>query len=552
MMSCRPVFILLVLGLSLLIGSCTTKVDYSLGSEFLPSNQKMELRRRVYERGTMRDGDRDEQLCRLSATRLSLTDSIASANVGAGYFGYELSDTFGVRRAGFMTQMMFSLGLHEGRGWGYRPIFDSMCLSLYVTDFHGDTTRSQRFEVYEITTNDYLKLSEDTTFYINFDPTPYISKEPIFYFDFPDQAHGVYVGDIESPEERSVTLRETPATRDYIERLMFLTDLEANGGFALDKDEIYVQGNEKAFLDRVHGLYIAPQAIAPGGRGAMFATELESTSMLLYARDRYEDDPTIIRDTTNMVYNFYLDPDSYDLDVGNVSINTVEHDFTGSKVLSVEERGGEFIVNGGEESLMGYVDGMGGVVTELSFSDEFIQSLADLVLENEGSVVAVNQASLAIYLEQSDYDYMKLDPLTITPIMDSSMERMGLYTNYAHLTAIPDYLYGSESKYALDYDGSLNRSLARYTMNISSFIQSLMHAAADNVDEEGRVQLDKFSADYIPESESLVGYRRIYIAPDAYSLFGFRRQAIIGSDGEVGGVKNVAPIRLELTYTIVN
>lgn len=543
--------ILLIVGLTLMLGSCTTEVDYSMGSEFLPSNQKMELRRRIYERGTMRDGDGETQLCRLSSTRLYLTDSIASANIGSGYFGYENSDTFGLRKAGFMTQMLFSLSLHENRGWGYRPIFDSMCLSLYVTDFHGDTTRSRRFEVYEITSNDYLKMSQDTTFYINFNPEPYISKEPIFSFDFPDQANGVYVGDISSPQERKVRLQETAATRDYIERLMFLNTLEENGGYALDKDSIYVEGNEREFLDKVFGVYITAAEEQEEGTGAMFATELESTAMLLYARDRYEEDPTIIRDTTYMVYNFYLDKATYDLDVSTVSINSVEHDFSHS-ILDVEEQGGEFTVDGGEESLVCYVDGMGGVVTELQFSDEFIQSLADLAHEREDAVVAINQAHLMIYLDGSDYDYMKLNPAEITPILDSSMGRLGLYTDYAELIAVSDYLYAMESSYTLAFDGTLNRSLACYTMNISSFVQSLMNAAADNVDENGKVMLDKFSADYTPASESLVGYRRAYIAPEAYSLFGMRRATINGSDGEVEGKRCVAPIRLEITYTIVN
>ena len=555
MMSCSRVLRLLaiILTISLSVVSCTTDVDYTLGSEFIPSNQSMELRRRVYELGQMRDGGSDNSACRLSSTRLYITDSIASANLGMGYFGCEASDTFGTRRAGFMSQLLFSLSLNEDRGWGYRPIFDSMELSLYVTDFHGDTTRSQRFEVYEITSNEYIKQSQDTSFYINFDPTPYISSEPIFVFDFPDQQRGVYVGDIEAPEERAVRLQETPATRDYISRLMFLTDLDANDGFALDKDELYVIGNEEAFVEQVRGVYIMPAEEQPEGRGAVYATNLESTSMILYSRDRYVEDPTIIRDTTYMVYNFYLNPNNYDYDLeaGNVSINRVEHDYSKVTLYDVEKNNGEYVVAGGEEVLMGYVDGMGGVVTEISFSDEFIQSLADLAHENEDAVVAINQALLTIYLENSSYDYTSLDPMVITPLMDSSMSRMGMYTNYATKTAISDYIYTAESSHTLAYGGELNRSLACYTMNISSFVQSLLHAAASNCDDSGRVKLDMFSPGYTPDEESLVEYRRIYLAPDAYSLFGFKRQAVIGSDGEIDGVRNSAPIKLEMTYTVV-
>ena len=284
-MSCRGLVFraLLFLGVITSLLSCTTEVDYSLGVEFLPSNQKMELRRRVYEKGVMKEGETTVP-CSLSSTSLYITDSIPSTNLQYGYFGCENSDVFGRRTAGFLSQMIFSLSLNEERGWGYRPIFDSMSISLYVTDFHGD--------IYEITSNDYLTLS-DSSFRINFDPTPYISKEPVFYFEFPDQENGVYVGDISAPVERSVLLKQTPASRQYIERLMCMTDLEANGGYALDTDSLYAMGNERHFLDNIRGVYILPAEDEIKGEGATFATLLEYTSMLLSSRGRYEEDPTI-------------------------------------------------------------------------------------------------------------------------------------------------------------------------------------------------------------------------------------------------------------------
>ena len=45
--------------------------------------------------------------------------------------------------------------------------------------------------------------------------------------------------------------------------------------------------------------------------------------------------------------------------------------------------------------------------------------------------------------------------------------------------------------------------------------------------------------------------RRFYIAPAAYSLYGFNRQAIYGMY-EMNGVESVAPMKLELTYTVVD
>lgn len=551
MVSCRRlmtiVVALVVVALSFV--GCTTEVDYTMGSEFIPTDQKMEMHRRIYKGGKMYYNGEDTPLA-LATTKLYSTDSIKSSNLDNVYFGYERNADFGERKAGFMSQVLFGSKLDEDYGWGYRPIFDSMQLALYVTDFHGDTTRRQTFNVYEITSNDYLSQT-DSIFYINFDPKEYVAQEPIFTFEYPNQELGVYVGDMENPQSQSVTLRRTALTDEYISRLMFTTDLAENDGYGLDKDDIYEQGNEELFVDRVRGIYVAPADVPAEGEGAMFATDVENTALVLFARSRYKEDPTIIKDTTVMSYNFYINPTDYNVKAGNMSLSMVEHLLPESLAADIES---------GVDVKVAYVDGMGGVVTELQFDDEFIQSLADLVLSKPEAVISVNQAHLSIYLEGSNYDYLAIDPITMALVMDASMPRMGLYTRYGgidasknNLIAISDYAYTSEGSVVLDYDGYINRSLGCYTMDISTHIQSLMMAAADNVDAEGRVQLEKFNPESAEADMNLVPYRRIYLAPAADELFGFNRQKIYGGDGvDVEARISDAPIALELTYTIVN
>ena len=530
--------IALLLGAIMMIVSCTTDVDYTMGEEFVPSNQKMELRRRIYSMGErIEQGDSVE--CSFATTRLYQSDSLRSSNIGTGYFGRETNAAFGTRTAGFMSQMIFSLSLPEERGWGYRPIFDSMMLSVYITDYHGDTAKKHRFNVYEITSNDYLKLSTDTTFYINFDPEKYISSEPIFTFEFPNQDRGLYVGDKENPQNANILLEHTPKTEEYVSRLMLCTDLDDKGGYALDTDSIYVNGNELKFLDRVRGIYIAP---AEDTEDVMFATSLSNTAMLLFSRSRYEEDPAIIRDTTYMIYNMYLDPAEYtDLAAGNVSINSIQHDYSGT-AIDLETA-----------CDICYVEAMGGVVTELCFTDEFIQSLADIVTEaGDDVVVSVNQAKFSIYMEGSNDNYLDIDPAVLTPLMNDAMLRMGMYVDYSRYdknkgyTAISDYNYAAESSVLLSYDGYLNRSLGCYQMDISTYIQTLMLTAAKSAAENnGKVDLTKFAVGATDaESGDYVNLRRIYIAPDASSLYGMNRQVLYGMGG-------VAPVKLELTYTIV-
>lgn len=523
---------------------CTTEVDYTLGSEFVPTDQKMELHRRVYEGGKVYIDNLEENL-KMSTTRLYQTDSIRSSNLDYVYFGREHSDIYGTRRAGFMSQVLFGSTLDEEYGWGYRPIFDSMQMALYISDFHGDTITKQRFNVYEIVSNDYIESHKDSIFYINFDPSNYISKEPIFTFDYPDQERGVYVGDLDNPVAQFVTLQHTEATNEYVSRLMFTTkeDLDKNENYGKDIDKIYEQGNEEEFVRRIRGIYVEP-ADGGTGEGAMFATDVENSALVLYARSRYKEDPTIIKDTTIMSYNFYINPTQYDVKAGNVSLSTVKHELSDDM---------KTLVDAGDDITVSYVDGMGGVVTELRFTDEFIQSLADIALSKPNAVVSVNQARMSIYLDGSSYDYNTIDPLKMAEIMNNSMPRLGLYTRYggidankSNIIAISDYAYTKEGSIVLDYDGNLNRSLGCYTMDISTHIQSLIMAAADNLKEDGKsVDFEKFNTD-----ANLLGYRRIYIAPAADQLFGFNRQAIFGGEGEVVDATD-APITLDLTYTIV-
>lgn len=549
MMSCKAFWskvVVLFVAAYLLVG-CTTEVDYTLGSEFLPTNQNMELRRRVYRDGQMIEGSTTANVP-MSKAYLYQNDSIKSSNLDLVYFGAEHSDVYGTRRAAFMSQVLFGSKLDEEYGWGYRPIFDSMTLSLYVTDYHGDTTKKQSFAVYEITSNEYIDGHKDSIFYTNFNPEDYIAKEPIFTFTFPDQERGAYVGNMESPKYCNVYLERTDATMEYIQRLMFTTkeELEANDGYGLDKEEIYEQGNEGEFVKQIRGIYIAPIGDVEG-EGAMFATDVENTALVLYARSRYKEDPEIIKDTVIMSYNFYVNPLQYDVKAGNVSISCVEHEFIPEDATTIKEH---------KEVLVGKVDAMAGVVTELEFTDEFLQSMADIALSEPNAVVSVNQAQLNIYLEGSDYDYLNLNLGTLIPVMDAAMPRMGLYARYGgyedaytnDIIAIADYLYTKESSnYSIPYDGYLNRSLGCYRMDISNFIQSMIMAAATNVKEDGTVDFEKFRTD-----ATLGRSRRLYIGPAADALFGFQRQQIAGGDVPLAsGEKNKAPVTLEITYTVV-
>ena len=535
---------LMLFVVALVMVGCTTEVDYNLGAEYVPTNQNMELRRRVYRDGVMEEMGERKSVA-MSKTYLHQSDSIKSSNLDDVYFGQEQSAEFGTRRAGFMSQVLFGSKLDEDYGWGYRPIFDSMTLALYVTSYHGDTTKCRRFGVYEITSNSYITESKDSVFYAQFDPKPYVSDEPIFTFTYPNQDKGVYVGNMENPHYESVTLEETGATMEYVRRLMFTTQLD-DEGYARDTAEIYEQGNEEKFVERIRGVYIAPlDELASDDEGAMFSTDVENSALVLYARSRYKEDPAIIKDTVIMSYNFYVNPTQYNVKAGNISISHIEHEFNASDVAAIEEH---------REVLVGKVDAMTGIVTEVEFTDEFLQSLADIAKDRKGVKVSVNQAHLNIYLNGAGYDYNFDDPVAIGKIMDGAMERMGLYSRYGgyedgytnDIIAISDYLYTKESSsFVIPYDGYLNRSLGCYTMDISNFMQQLISNVISETDENGVVNLEKFKTDKMLQIS-----RRMFVGPTADALYGFKHQMIYGGDA-VERTEEIAPITLELVYTVV-
>jgi hypothetical protein len=84
-------------------------------------------------------------------------------------------------------------------------------------------------------------------------------------------------------------------------------------------------------------------------------------------------------------------------------------------------------------------------------------------------------------------------------------------------------------------------------MDISNYIQVLMLTAASCADESGKVDFAQFAAgDTEGNTEGeYVHRRRFYVAPEASALYTMKRQAVYGMSGD-------APIKLELTYTIIN
>ena len=535
--------------IGLTLGGCT-KVDDTLGGNLIPDNQQMRA-------GYVQLPRADElNPKKYDETRLFQTDSIVSSNITYGYMGSMLNDTLGHRSAGFLSQMVNYYKVDSGY-FGYMPIFDSAQILLKVTSFGRDSVTEQSFAVYEVVSNKYLtekpiapnKSQRDSTFYLNFDPVAegvYNPDEPLFTFTLGGE--GKY------PSTTSaVTLEPTEAGKKYIRRLM-LQEGEYAGDYS-----IYSADSLKYWVEAFKGLYIAPNPEKPlteYGKGTIFATELTYSGLSVYGRNRVKDDPSLIKDTIGMVYYFYEDGAEF----GNVSVNNVKHGYeeaTIARRINIEEAR-ETAENRPENPLV-YVEGMGGVVTEMTFSPEFFAELeAEIAKGNADGknfkTLAFSQVRMSIYFNDSDYEWEKIadgtagDILRMTDQMNAYPARLGMYTNYKTLTPISDYAYIYEQNYGssvtLAYNGKINRSRGCYVMEITGYMQQLwnsyMEAKADAGGEVANIDWDK------------VKNRSVYIGPEAYGLYTTSFGVLQGMPTQAGTAEpNNAPIRFSMAYNLI-
>ena len=544
------------------LSGCKREGDISLGYEFLPDDQRLEMRHKSFMGGVVRryDAAADEYVDspghQLFKTTHFRTDSLVSSNLQTGYMGLQRDPEgiFGLREAGFAAEFLFGTALDE-EGFGYLPIFDSLRVLLSITAHDGDTLRPIRYEVYEVTKSIQKSMSDaqengDTIAYINHDMSDlYDPSKPLFTFTFPDPDKGI---DLSTTAVTMTPVDMNGATWDFIKRLMLVGDLDKGwDGYAND---IAIYDDDDKWIEAFKGLYIKPaDSLDDGSEGGMYATDLASSGLFLYGRNRNPEEPRLVKDTVYMDYVFY---DANVITAGNQSINYVKHDYSGTALQSLDNIADTRRTESDDllewqeknrknhtESATVFVEGMGGAVTELYFTDDFLRELRNTSAEEGFSHSSINQALMYVYIEGADYDWNNVGP-QLTPLLDSSITRLGLYTNLHPLTAIPDYNYYYEANYgtSLNYDGYLKRSLGCYVMDISSYMQRLKNY----VDQLNPDADDNFVYEFKSADDNSVS-RTLYIAPEAYSFYTLQHSRLQGMEDAA----NKASIRLELTYTII-
>lgn len=532
----------MAVALVLTLAGCTT-VDDTLGGNLIPDNQQMQA---GYAKLPAVDELNPKKYVE---TRLFQTDSIIGSNISYGYMGSEFNDTLGLRTAGFVSQMINYYKVDSGY-FGYMPIFDSAQIMLSITSFGRDTATVQTFAVYEVISNDYItqkpispnKTERDTTFYLNFDPLAqgvYDPSKPLFTFTL--GGNGKYPS-----TTKTATLKPTEEGRRYIRRLM----LQEKGEKYYGDYSIYSPDSLEYWVQEFKGLYICPETPVSKG-GTIFGTDLTYSGLAVYGRNRVEGDPTLIKDTIGMNYFFY----EAEMKFGNVSVNAIKHDYSQATVAQIDI---DKVKESSEDRPLTprvYVEGMGGVVTEMTFTPEFFARLEEEITKGNTTgknfkTLAFSQVRMSVYFNGSDYDWTKIDPFArnneLVNEMSAFPSRLGLYTNYKTLAAISDYAYVYEQNYGttLSYGGKINRSRGCYVMDITGYMQQLWNSYAKAKTEAGGVA-ENIDWEKVPN-------RKIFIAPEAYGLYTTSFGVLQGmATDDTDAIHNNAPIRFDMAYNLI-
>ena len=457
--------------------------------------------------------------------------------------GVRRSDVLGVRTAGFASTILYMNELDEEKGFGYKPIFDTMKMVLTIEDYGGDTLVPIRYRVFELKKSlaeNVLKYDEkrqqDSVAYINCDLSGvYDATKPIFEFTFPKSELQ------QGPSTVMIPLENTPYSWDFARRLMLIPDDYESGewdGYGNKGADIYQ--DDKKWTDAFYGLYIEPvlDETPSDKECAMYALDLSASGIMLQGRSRNEKDPAMIKDTVGMYYYFYDADSDY-----NASVNKVTHDYSQSSLKNVVMDGAKPLEERTRVETC-YIEGLGGPSTEIYITDDFLNALCKLEQEAEAmsAKMGINQLLFTIYVDGADYDWnvTQSNIAWLTPLLDKSFTRLGAYLNYNTLSPVADYDYVYENSYSseLAYGGYLDRSRGCYMLNLTVYIQQLFNYAKSVRQEDGTFLFDEKDENYVR--------RTFCLGTEATQPYVFTESVLQGTGKGVP-----APIEIDLTYTIV-
>lgn len=464
----------LLSALVLLFASCT-EVNDNLGVGIIPPGQHFDV-----STATLGEG---------IESYLTYTDSISTGRLDYAYFGKMTDKTYGAKtKASALVQFAYAIHsdtiAHENR----ESVPDSLAIVLGMKTVGGDTMKVQTFDIYRVR----KLLERDATYYSGTDIAEYIDERPMFKCTYSGRPNGA-----DSFDTLSLKVADKELAEAFINELWSV--------------DTTLYSNDTLFMELFNGLCITPAGESPddaaiyGMNLQWDASEGPQSYLILYGHDYEIDKPELAVDQIMRAFSI-TNSTSYS---HQRAVTAVEHDYSamvGGASININVPADQPLENPTSE---GYIQGFMGVTTTLEFGEEFVESLRALC--PEGKSIFINQAKMYVNLASDDYTLYDIAPA-----------RVGTYLNYATLESVPDYAYLYETTYEVElaYGGYLNRTFGYYTMDLSLYLQELLH------DEEGKVS------------------RRITLGMDAYD---YVKEAMV----KLATKGTEKSVKFDITYTLI-
>lgn len=402
--------------------ACTTaQIDF--GVEYLPDEDKLEVLT------TTLTGTVGYHVSR---------DSIPTSVLGNVYLGSIVTPYFGAVDFDFFTNYLpGSFGTDNADSlWGDYPAIDSVFLVFQASMLLGDTVYSDMVvtvrELDKALPKDKYQMNEDTLYYYsNFNIEPYLSDDILTQFEIKGSEYAARI--------------ELPLA--FGERF-----LDTNG-------MIYIY--DSLFIEKFLGLHFETNKV--DSRGVVKKMDMSESYIQIYYNNQNPGD----KDTTSV--NMYLD---YTSDNRTQQFNMINRRYElADPILGIDySTVGDTLTP--QDKI--YIQSLGGVMSQVEFSRDEIQQIKDDAIARGYTDIAINSAVITFNVNVPSISNLA-----------TAFDRLGMMYDVSdckEYSLIGDYYpydEGEDSESTPNFDGYLNRALNKYSMNITSLMQTLINGSED-------------------------------------------------------------------------
>ncbi len=351
--------------------------------------------------------------------------------------GQHYSPISGDFKASSFTNFM-PQGFPDDTYFGQGAVIDSMVILLSLEYAGGDTTVGKStLNIYEVAGYNF---NSDSTYYSNFDMSPYVGNEPLLSYEIPS-------GGVQCQEQLPLSY----AQKFFDNRVSL--------------DNIY--NSDTLFHQAINGLYF--EVVPPqGNSGALYNVSLGSDVALMwvyYDNDQYPD--------STLVQRLYFTSPSSEYEGYNTHLMLFDRDYTTADVSAggIDYRVINDTINPQEKI---YVVSPAGVNGKVDLQTNLVDQLKATAKAQGFNNIAVHRAELQWDLVDTSYESL-----------NESIQTLAMYYDYNEPLFMPDYdytlyLYDSNS-YPLTIEGYINRITGKYVQNITRYVQQYLSGSTQEV-----------------------------------------------------------------------